>query len=101
MSFSSAGYQLLPVLPELQVDANDSTELVGYRAMYELIGRGVTFDAVFAASDLLAIGAMRALSVAMPVFAYICRYSLEISTKASRDLSVWTHRERFQISPNP
>jgi DNA-binding LacI/PurR family transcriptional regulator len=52
----------LPVLPELQVDANDSTELVGYRAMYELIGRGVTFDAVFAASDLLAIGAMRALS---------------------------------------
>jgi DNA-binding LacI/PurR family transcriptional regulator len=47
---------------ELQVDASDSTELVGYRAMYELIGRGVKFDAVFAASDLLAIGAIRALS---------------------------------------
>jgi len=52
----------LPVLPELQVDASDSTELVGYRAMYELISRGVKFDAVFAASDLLAIGAIRALS---------------------------------------
>ena len=30
----------------------------------------------------------RALSVAMPVFAYICRYSFEISTKARRDRSV-------------
>jgi hypothetical protein len=44
---------------------------------------------------------MRALSVVIPVLAYICRYSFEISTKASRDLSDWTHRERFQISPNP
>jgi DNA-binding LacI/PurR family transcriptional regulator len=29
--------------------------------MHELLARGETFDAVFAASDLLAIGAMRAL----------------------------------------
>ena len=29
----------------------------------------------------------RALSVAMPVFAYICRYSFEISTNATRDRS--------------
>jgi len=39
----------------------------------------------------------RALSVAMPVFAYICRYSFEINTKASRERSVGAHRERSQI----
>jgi hypothetical protein len=39
----------------------------------------------------------RALSVAMPVFAYICRYSFEISTKANRARSVGVHRERAQI----
>src|SRR5690606_16559808 len=39
----------------------------------------------------------RALSVAMPVFAYICRYSFEISTKASRARNVGVHRERAQI----
>jgi DNA-binding LacI/PurR family transcriptional regulator len=47
--------------PRLQVDASDSTELVGHRAVGELFDRGVHFDAVFAASDLLAIGAIRAL----------------------------------------
>lgn len=47
--------------PRLQVDAADSTEQVGYRAMRELLDRKVAFDAVFAASDLLAIGAMHAL----------------------------------------
>ena len=50
------------VRPELQVDAADSTERVGYAAALQLLGRGVRFDAIFAASDLLAIGAMRALS---------------------------------------
>src|SRR5690606_6738566 len=39
----------------------------------------------------------RALSVAMPVLAYICRYSFEISTKASRALNVGVQRERVQI----
>lgn len=52
----------LPVDPALRVDdATDSTEEVGYRALQTLRTRGVAFDAVFAASDLLAIGAMRAL----------------------------------------
>ena len=39
----------------------------------------------------------RALSVAIPVFAYIWRYNFEISTKANRALSVGVHRERLQI----
>ena len=39
----------------------------------------------------------RALSVAMPVFAYICRYSFEISTNASRARSVGVQRERTQM----
>ena len=38
----------------------------------------------------------RALSVAIPVFAYICRYSFEISTKESRALSEVVHRDRSQ-----
>jgi DNA-binding LacI/PurR family transcriptional regulator len=48
--------------PELRIDAAESTETVGYRSLCELLDRGVKFDALFAASDLLAIGAMRALS---------------------------------------
>jgi DNA-binding LacI/PurR family transcriptional regulator len=48
----------------LQADAADSTEQVGHAAMQSLIARGAPFDAVFAASDLLAIGAMRALAEA-------------------------------------
>src|SRR6266540_3636201 len=39
----------------------------------------------------------RALSVAMPVFAYIWRYNFEIITNASRPLSDSTHFERSQI----
>jgi DNA-binding LacI/PurR family transcriptional regulator len=51
----------IEVDPALQVDAMDSTEQVGYRGMRELLDSKVEFDAVFAASDLLAIGAMHAL----------------------------------------
>lgn len=48
--------------PALQVSASESTELAGERGLRELLARGAAFDAVFAASDLLAIGAIRALS---------------------------------------
>ena len=48
--------------PALQENA-ESTECSGYEAMDALITRGVGFDAVFAASDLIAIGALRALSL--------------------------------------
>ncbi|MFZ0869450.1 MAG: LacI family DNA-binding transcriptional regulator [Rhodanobacter sp.] len=48
--------------PALQENA-ESTECSGYEAMDALITREVAFDAVFAASDLIAIGALRALSV--------------------------------------
>src|SRR5438309_804753 len=34
----------------------------------------------------------RALSVAMPVLAYICRYSFEINTNANRDFIAFTQR---------
>ncbi|WP_262378665.1 LacI family DNA-binding transcriptional regulator [Luteimonas viscosa] len=44
----------------LQVDA-ESAEDSGYAAALSLLGRGLPFDAVFAASDLIAIGAMHAL----------------------------------------
>jgi len=40
----------------------------------------------------------RALSVAIPVFAYICRYNFEISTNASRARSDRTQRERSHTS---
>jgi DNA-binding LacI/PurR family transcriptional regulator len=46
--------------PALQVDALNSQE-AGYDAARELLARGVDFDAIFAASDTIAIGAMRAL----------------------------------------
>jgi DNA-binding LacI/PurR family transcriptional regulator len=46
--------------PALQVDAETSEE-AGHAAACELLRRGIPFDAVFAASDLIAIGAMRAL----------------------------------------
>ena len=44
----------------LQVDA-ESSEEAGYNAAIALMERGRHFDALFAASDLIAIGAMRAL----------------------------------------
>jgi len=46
--------------PALQVDAI-TTEQSGHDACATLLGRGERFDAVCAASDLIAIGAMRAL----------------------------------------
>ncbi len=49
--------------PTLQVDAI-TTEASGYEAAIELMRRGVAFDAVFAGSDLIAIGAMRAFEEA-------------------------------------
>ncbi|MBS0254041.1 MAG: LacI family DNA-binding transcriptional regulator [Proteobacteria bacterium] len=49
--------------PALQVDAI-STEEAGHAAAEALLARGVRFDAIFAASDLIAIGAMRALAEA-------------------------------------
>jgi DNA-binding LacI/PurR family transcriptional regulator len=52
----------VPVDARLQIDATDSTEVVGYRAMCEALDRGIRFDAVFAVTDLMAIGAIRALS---------------------------------------
>lgn len=46
--------------PDLTVDA-DNVENLGYQAVEELLKRGTTFDAVFAVTDVIAIGAMRAL----------------------------------------
>lgn len=46
--------------PDLQGDAI-SAEASGFEAAEALMARGAPFDAVFAASDLIAIGAMRAL----------------------------------------
>lgn len=51
----------LPVDPALQVSAI-STEDDGTRAIRELLARGRTFDAIVAASDLLALAAMRVLA---------------------------------------
>jgi DNA-binding LacI/PurR family transcriptional regulator len=47
----------------LQVDAM-TTEEAGFQAARELQARGVKFDAIVAASDLIAIGALRALQEA-------------------------------------
>lgn len=47
--------------PGLQFDALTSED-AGYRAASALIASGQRFDAIFAASDLIAIGAMRALA---------------------------------------
>ncbi|WP_254775298.1 LacI family DNA-binding transcriptional regulator [Pseudoxanthomonas sp. GM95] len=46
--------------PALQVDA-ETSEQSGYDAARTLLERGVAFDALFGASDLIAIGAMKAL----------------------------------------
>ena len=46
--------------PRLCVDA-DPSEQSGHSAVAELLRRGVEFDAIFAASDVAAIGAMHAL----------------------------------------
>ena len=56
-ALESAG---LTVNPDLQVDAI-TTEKSGREATRELIERGVEIDGLFAASDLISIGAMEAL----------------------------------------
>ncbi len=53
----------LRINPALQVDAA-STEQAGYEAARTLLERKLPFDAIFAASDLIAIGAMHALKEA-------------------------------------
>lgn len=50
----------LMVNPRLQIDA-DTSEEMGYRATMELLKSKLQFDAIFGASDLIAIGAMKAL----------------------------------------
>jgi DNA-binding LacI/PurR family transcriptional regulator len=50
----------LPVDPGLQVDAL-TVEQAGYEATLRLLRREIAFDAIFAGSDMIAIGAMRAL----------------------------------------
>ena len=57
-AISTAG---LEADPALQVDAISSEES-GYRAARTLLARNCPFDAIFAASDLIAVGAMRALA---------------------------------------
>ncbi len=46
--------------PELKVDA-DNLEELGYQAVERLIDSGADFDGIFAVTDIIAIGAMRAL----------------------------------------
>jgi DNA-binding LacI/PurR family transcriptional regulator len=53
----------LPV-DERRIAAGDYTDEGGERAMSELLGRGVPIDAVVAASDVSAVGALRALRTA-------------------------------------
>ncbi|MDE2304425.1 MAG: substrate-binding domain-containing protein [Gammaproteobacteria bacterium] len=50
-----------------------STEAAGYEAACELLRRGVRFDAILGASDLIALGAMRALK----------EHSIEVPTEVS------------------
>ncbi len=50
----------LKVDPNLQIDAISTNES-GYEAAQKLIATGIKFDAICAASDLIAIGAMRAM----------------------------------------
>ena len=57
-AFAEAGQSLDPAL---QVDAH-SAEESGHDAALELVRRGRCFDALFAASDLIAVGALRALA---------------------------------------
>ena len=46
--------------PALKVDA-DNLEELGYQAAMQLVESGADFDAIFAVTDVIAIGAMRAL----------------------------------------
>ena len=53
----------LPAIPELRV-ASDSHERIGYQATETLLASGHEFDAVFAVTDAIAVGAMQALQSA-------------------------------------
>jgi DNA-binding LacI/PurR family transcriptional regulator len=53
----------LPINPQLQVAA-ETAEEEGYKATLTLLQRRLPFDAVFGASDLIAIGAIKALEEA-------------------------------------
>ena len=46
--------------PRLKIDA-DNLERLGYRAVEQLLAGGQRFDAIFAVTDVIAIGAIRAL----------------------------------------
>ncbi|MDE2150346.1 MAG: substrate-binding domain-containing protein, partial [Gammaproteobacteria bacterium] len=62
--------------PELQIDAI-TAEPSGCAAADTLIARGVNFDALFGASDLIAIGAMQALharGIAVPRQVAVCGF---------------------------
>jgi DNA-binding LacI/PurR family transcriptional regulator len=59
-ALSAAGHRLRPEL----VVAGDFTEAGGQQAMAELLGRAPELDAVFVASDPMAVGALRALRAA-------------------------------------
>ncbi len=50
----------LAALPAVRIDAI-STEMAGYEATHELLSQGLKFDGIVAASDLIALGAIRAL----------------------------------------
>jgi DNA-binding LacI/PurR family transcriptional regulator len=50
----------LDLAPELKVHA-DNTEQLSYSAVRELLDSGLSFDAIFAVTDVIAIGAIRAL----------------------------------------
>jgi DNA-binding LacI/PurR family transcriptional regulator len=55
--------------PALLVDVRLSNEQAGHQSVADLLERGIAFDALFAASDLIAIGAMRELqarNIAVP-----------------------------------
>ncbi|MES2672796.1 MAG: LacI family DNA-binding transcriptional regulator [Pseudomonadota bacterium] len=53
----------IPADPRLQVNA-ETAEEEGYKAILALQQNGIIFDAIFGASDLIAIGAMKALEEA-------------------------------------
>ena len=54
----------LAVNPALQVATDASSEKAGYIAAKTLMARNIRFDAIFGASDLIALGAMQALNEA-------------------------------------
>ena len=56
----------LIVNPNLQIDA-ETSEAAGYQAANTLLSAKYRFDAVFGASDLISIGAVRALREKQPV----------------------------------